>query len=254
MDPSLKGARIIVTGSSRGIGSATAVALAKAGAHVVVNYRTNAAAAARITAEIKKTGSGGVIACQADVRIPADAERLIGTCVNTFGGLDGLVNNAHAESASTSFDSLSWDGMMGQIDGSLKSVFLCIKAALPHLLRSNSASVLNMSTVMLNDPNSHLSARIAAKGAVEALTRALAWEYGLQGVRFNALSIGWTKTDQLRGVSDDVLRQAAATTSLGRLADPSEIAATAVFLMSKAASYITGSVFPVGGGLSPDLR
>jgi NAD(P)-dependent dehydrogenase (short-subunit alcohol dehydrogenase family) len=254
METNLKGARIVVTGASRGIGAATAVALAAAGAHVVVNYLTNREAAARVEAQIRAIGQGAVTTYQADVRDPSEAERLIAICVERFGGLDGLVNNAHVASVSTPFERLSWDDMQGQIDGCLKSVFVCTQAALPHLLRSRSASVLNMSTVMLNDPQSRLAARMSAKGAVEGLTRSLAWEYGRQGVRFNALSVGWTRTEQLGSVSDNVIRHAAAMTSLGRLAEPAEIAATAVFLMSSAASYITGSVFPVGGGVSPDPR
>jgi 3-oxoacyl-[acyl-carrier protein] reductase len=254
MGPHLDGARIVVTGSSRGIGAAIAIALVKAGAQIVVNYKSNGDAAEGVQAKIKRAGNGRVAICRADVRELSEAQRLIETCVDRFGGLDGLINNAHTEFPSTPFENLRWEDMMGQIDGSLKSVFACTKAALPHLLRSRRASVLNMSTVMLDALHSHLAARMAAKGAVEALTRALAWEYGRRGVRFNALSIGWTKTDQLRSVSETIVQQAVATTSLGRLAEPSEIAATAVFLMSNSASYITGSVFPVGGGLSPDPR
>lgn len=254
METNLKGARIVVTGASRGIGAATALALAKAGAHVVVNYRVSRAAAERVAEEISRSGEGAAVTCQADVRDPRDAERLIGACVEQFGGLDGLVNNAHVASPSAPFANQSWADIQAQIDGSLKSVVACTQAALPHLLRSGAPSVLNMSTIMLSDAHSHLAARMAAKGAVEGLTRALAWEFGRQKIRFNALSIGWTRTDQLRGISDEVVRLAAATNCLGRLAEPDEIAATAVFLMSGGASFITGSVFPVGGGASADPR
>ncbi len=250
----LEGARIIITGSSRGIGAATAIALARAGARVVINYRVNAAAALRTSAEIETQYKDSSVICQADVREAKDIDRLINTCVEKFGGIDGLVNNAHTEFTPKPFDQLSWRDMLDQIDGSLKSIYLCTKAALPYLLRSKRASVLNMSTVIVNDPTSHMSARIAAKGAVEALTRTLAGEYGGDGIRFNALSIGWTRTDQLKNVSPDIIRQAAAGTCLGRVAEPSEIAETAVFLLSDAASYITGSVFPVAGGLMPDPR
>jgi NAD(P)-dependent dehydrogenase (short-subunit alcohol dehydrogenase family) len=250
----VEGARIIVTGSSRGIGAATATALVRAGALVVINYRKNFAAALRTMAEIGTGHKGSSIICQADVRKPKDVDRLINTCVEKFGGIDGLVNNAHAEFAPKSFERVSWREMLNQIDGSLKSVYLCTQAALPYLKKSKRASVINMSTVMVTDANSHMSARIAAKGAVEALTRSLAGEYGGDGIRFNALSIGWTRTDQLENVSPDIVRQAAAGTSLGRIAEPSEIADTAVFLLSDAASYITGSVFPIAGGLMPDPR
>jgi 3-oxoacyl-[acyl-carrier protein] reductase len=250
----LEGARIVVTGSSRGIGAATAIALARAGARVVINYRENAAAALRTSAEIETQYRNSSVICQADVREASDVERLISTCVERFGGIDGLVNNAHSRFAPLPFDQLPWQDMLDQVDGSLKSVYLCTKAALPYLLRSKRASVLNMSTVIVNDPTAHMSARIAVKGAVESLTRSLAIEYGDRRIRFNALSIGWTRTDQLSNISPDVVRQAIAGTCLGRVAEPSEIASTAVFLLSDAASYVTGSVFPVGGGLSADPR
>jgi len=250
----VKGARIIVTGSSRGIGAATAIALAEAGARVIINYRTNVAAALRTSAEIETRHQDASAVCRADVREPKDVDRLINVCVERFGGIDGLVNNAHTEFTPKPFERLSWSDMLEQIDGSLKSAYLCTQAALPYLLRSKRASVLNMSSVIVNDPSSHMSPRISAKGAVEALTRSLAGEYGGQGIRFNALSIGWTRTDQLKNVSPDIVRQAVSGTCLGRVAEPAEIAETAVFLLSDAASYITGSVFPVAGGLMADPR
>jgi len=250
----LDGATIIVTGSSRGIGAATAIALAHAGARVVINYRVNAAAAQSTSAQIEARHRNASLICQADVREPEDVERLIKNCVERFGGIDGLVNNAHTPFAPKPFHELSWQDMLDQIDGSLKSVYLCTRTALPHLLRSTRPAVLNMSTVVVNDATANMSARITAKGAMEALTRALAGQYGDRGIRFNALSIGWTRTDQLRNLPPESLRLAAAGVCLGRIAEPAEIASTAVFLLSGAASYITGSVFPVAGGLSPAPR
>jgi 3-oxoacyl-[acyl-carrier protein] reductase len=248
------GARIIVTGSSRGIGAATAIALAHAGARVVINYRENSAAADRTLARIKSKYRNNALICQADVREAKEVKRLVNSCVDRFGGLDGLVNNAHTAFAPKPFSKLSWRDMIDQIDGSVKSVYLCTKAALPHLLSSKRASVLNMSSVIVNDPTAHMSARMTAKSAIEGLTRTLAGEYGDQGIRFNALSVGWTRTDQLQNVSPAIVQQAALGTCLGRIAEPTEIAATAVFLLSDGASFITGTVFPVSGGHSPDLR
>jgi 3-oxoacyl-[acyl-carrier protein] reductase len=252
----LEGMRLVVTGSSRGIGAAIAKAAAKAGALVVVNYRVNHAAAAQTAAAIEDIRSGSCIVCQADVREPEQADRLIRTCVDKWQGLDGLVNNAHTEFRPTRFEELSWSNVTEQIDGSLKSVFNCTLAALPHLCESVQGVVLNISTMIVTDPSANMSARIAAKGAVEAMTRSLAYEYGgpKRAVRFNALSVGWTETDQLRNVPYDVQRVVTANIPMGRMAMPSEIAETAVFLLSRRASYITGSVFPVAGGHSPDPR
>jgi 3-oxoacyl-[acyl-carrier protein] reductase len=250
----LDGARVVVTGSSRGIGAAIAIALIQSGARVIINFRANEIAARAVLNSVPEERRADVFLCQADVRHPDDVHRLIETCVGRFGGMDGLVNNAHTAFTPTPFQDLSWENVLDQINGSLKSAVLCTKEAVPHLLQSKRASVLNISSISTDHSGFHMSARAAAKGAVEGLTRSLAGEYGKQGVRFNALSVGWTNTDQICALSPNRVKSVIGGVPLGRLATPSEIASTAVFLLSTSAAYITGSVFPVAGGLSPEPR
>ena len=144
--------------------------------------------------------------------------------------------------------------MLEQIEGTLKSAFHCTQEALPYLLRADSPSVLNISSIPAAALPHQMIARSAAQGALEALTRSLAIELGRRRVRVNALSVGWTTTDQLLNIPPSVLESVVASIPIGRIASPSEIAATAIFLLSKSASYITGSVFPIAGGLAPDPR
>jgi 3-oxoacyl-[acyl-carrier protein] reductase len=187
---------------------------------------------------------------QADVREMGQVEAMLREVEAAFGGLDVLVNNAHSPFVPTLFEALTWKAVEEQVGGSVQTCFNCIQAALPYLRRSTQASVINISSITAQLPVRGFTHRDLAKAAVEGLTRSLALELGHVGIRVNALAVGWTKTEQLSNMPAGTADAALAAIPLSRMATPDEIAQTAIFLASPVASYITGMVMPVAGGLS----
>lgn len=242
---------VVITGASRGIGAALALGCGRAGYRVVVNYLEREVEASQTVSKIHGLG-GQAFSVKADVRDPQSVEALFQRVAREFGECHCLVNNAHTPFAPTALSELHWEDFQHQVDGSLKSVFLCCKAALPLLQKGG--AILNMSSVTVRKPALGFCHRSAVKGAVEALTRNLALELADRKVRVNALSIGWTSTDQVHGIGDGERRRQVDAIPLGRLARPEEIADTALFLLSERASFITGMVFPVDGGADGVVR
>ena len=245
------GTRILITGSSRGIGAAIALRAADWGARVVVNFRADGQAAAS-TAELVRRRGGEALTIRADVRDRSQVEAMLDEVDKRFGGLDVLVNNAHSPFKPTPFEALAWSAVEEQIVGSVRTCFHCTQVALPYFRKGTGASVLNISSITARLPVRGFAHRNLAKAAVEGLTRSLALELSPLGIRVNALAVGWTRTEQLGHMPAGVVDAAVAVVPMSRLASPEEIAETAVFLVSPAASYITGMVMPVAGGLFPD--
>jgi 3-oxoacyl-[acyl-carrier protein] reductase len=189
---------------------------------------------------------GEAIAIKADVRDRECVQHLFGTIETKFGGCDYVVNNAHTAFEPRPIEKMQWQDFQGQIEGCLKSVFLCCQTALP-LLRSGGA-ILNMSSVTVRTPTLGFSNRSSAKGAVEALTKSLAFELAGRQIRVNALSIGWTSTDQVTALPADFVRSNVERTAMRRLATPEEVANTAFHYVSSEFSFITGCIIPVDGG------
>lgn len=245
------GTRMLITGSARGIGAAIARCAGAQRARVVVNYRSREGDAHATADAVRKAG-GEAIVSRADVRDRDQVEAMLREADRQFGGIDVLVNNAHSPFEPTQFEDLTWRAIDEQIVGSVRTCFHCIQAALPYLRRGTNASILNISSITVRAPVRGFAHRNLAKAAVEGLTRSLALELGPLGIRVNALAVGWTRTDQLGDVHAAIVEAAVGAVPLSRLASPNEIAATAIFLASPAACYITGIVMPVAGGLSPD--
>ena len=235
---SLAGRLALVTGGSRGIGRAIAVELARAGAEVVVGYRTGAAEAEQVAKEI------GGRALQADLSVPEEAAGL----VEAAGDIDILVNNA----------GLTRDGLIARmsdedwrtvIDTNLGGAFATCRAAARGMMKRRSGSIINLTSVVGLHGNPGQTNYAASKAGLIGLTKALARELATRGVRVNAIAPGYIET-ALTGVLPEAVREAIlGNTPLGRLGTPEDVAGAVRFLCSDEASFITGEVLLVDGGL-----
>jgi len=258
MDLNLKDKRALVTGASRGLGYAVARGLAHEGCRVAINSRDEtkiAASAQKITAETDTQ----VIGLAGDVAAPDVPEKIIAEAVHAFGGLDILVTNAGGPPAGTfeSFDETTWQKA---IELSFMSHVRLISAALPHLRQSQAASVLTVTSYSVKQPIPNLVLSNSIRAATVGLTKSLALELGNQGIRFNSILPGWTETERVvelmafrakqngTTVEEEIAKQAK-DSPLGRMGKPEELANAAVFLVSLAASYITGVMLTVDGGM-----
>jgi 3-oxoacyl-[acyl-carrier protein] reductase len=258
MDLNLKNKTALVTGSSRGLGYAVALCLAREGCRVVINSRDEAkvAAAAKTIAEETRCR---VIGLAGDVSDPGVPGRLVGETVHVFGGLDILITNAGGPPAGTfeSFDEAAW---RKAIDLSLMSHVRLIRAALPHLKQSKAASVLTVTSYSVKQPIPNLVLSNSIRAATVGLTKSLALELGAAGIRFNSILPAWTETERVTElmsfrasqngttVEEEIAKQSQ-DSPLGRMGTPEEFANAAVFLVSPAASYITGVMLTVDGGM-----
>lgn len=258
MDLGLKGKIALVTGASRGLGFATASTLAREGCRVAVNSRSedNAKAAAEKIAAENGTQTSGLAG---DVSKVGVAEELVAETVRIFGGLDLLVTNAGGPPAGP-FESFQEEDWQKAIDLSFTSHVRLIRAALPHLRKSDIPSVLTVTSYTVKQPLPNLVLSNSIRLATIGLTKSLAAELGPEGIRFNSILPAWTETERVTDLMayraknnnttiEEESRKQAAESALGRMGQPEEFANAAVFLLSPAASYITGVMLLVDGGI-----
>jgi 3-oxoacyl-[acyl-carrier protein] reductase len=235
---SLEGKTALVTGASRGIGSAIALELARAGASVVVGYRSGADEAEKVASE------AGGRAVQADVSEPEEAKRL----VEEAGELDILVNNA----------GITRDGLLARmpdddwrsvIETNLSGVFYTCRAAVRGMMKRRAGSIVNVSSIVGLHGNPGQTNYGAAKAGIIGFTKSLARELGSRGVRANVVAPGYVTSRLTEILPEDLRAQMLANTPLGRLGDPEDVAGAVRFLCSDEATFITGEVLLVDGGL-----
>lgn len=244
----LDGQVAIVTGASRGIGAAIARLLADRGAKVVINHRASPEGAEAVAAEIRAAG-GEVRVFPADVSHPDQAQALIKFAISEFGRLDILVNNA-----GTTRDNLimmmkeaDWDDV---ITTNLKSVYACSKAAIRPMLKQRSGRIINITSVVGLAGQAGQTNYAASKAGIIGFTKSLAKEVGSRNVTVNAVAPGFIPTALTEVLSDEMRALGIASTPLGRMGTPEEVAEAVAFFASGAANFITGQVLSVDGGLA----
>jgi 3-oxoacyl-[acyl-carrier protein] reductase len=235
---SLEGRNALVTGASRGIGRAIAVDLAAAGASVVFSYRTGAEEAEELAAEI------GARAVQADVSDPESARAL----VEEAGDIDVLVNNAGVtrDGLLVRMSDADWHTV---IDTNLASCFYTCRAAARGMMKRRAGAVVNISSIVGIHGNWGQTNYAASKAGIIGFTKALARELGSRNVRANVVVPGYVKSQLTAVLPEDATNAMLQNTPLGRLGDPEDVAGAVRFLCSEDASFITGAVLLVDGGL-----
>ena len=243
---------LLITGASRGIGAATARLAAARGYDIAVNYTSNAKAAETVVADCERAGARAA-AIQADVAREAEVERLFAETERRLGPLWGLVNNAGIVGRASRLDAADTATIKSVIDINVLGAFLCARAAVKRLSTRHGGTggvIVNISSgaATLGSPNEFIW-YAASKAAVDTLTIGLAREVAREGIRVNAVAPGLVDTDihETTGVPAR-LTAMSPNIPLGRAATPDEIAETILFLLSDAASYVTGAVLRVAGG------
>lgn len=238
----------IVTGASRGIGRAIAIALAREGAKLVINYTANAQAAEDTLAAVQEAGSQGLLV-QADVTAAADCNKLVKAAQEHFGKIDILVNNAGItrDNIAARMKAEEWQAVL---DTNLTGAFNCARAVIrPFLKQKTGGRIINMASIVGKIGGVGQVNYAAAKAGLMGMTKSLARELAARQVTVNAVAPGYINTAMTAVLSSEVKDNIVKQIPLGRTGEPEDVAALVVFLASDEAAYITGQVIAIDGGL-----
>ncbi|MEO0085806.1 MAG: glucose 1-dehydrogenase [candidate division WOR-3 bacterium] len=244
----LRGRVALVTGASRGLGRAAALALAQAGADVCLSYHKNREAADKAANECRAKGVRA-LAVKADMAASEEIERLVRQAAAELGGIDVLVANAGIWKEAT-IATMTDAGLQEMLDVNVKGVFACCRAVVPELKRRHGGRIILVSSTAGQRGEAFHSHYAASKGAIISLTKSLAPELAADNILVNCIAPGWFDTDMSRPtMADPKLRQQVlATIPLGRIGRPDEFAGAVLFLASDLATFITGEILNVNGG------
>ena len=238
----------LVTGASRGIGRAIALALAEEGAAIVINYVNNRSLAEEVVREIEESGRKALAVC-ADVSNFEEAGALVGKAKELFGSVDILVNNA----------GVTKDGLIMRmteedfdrvLEVNLKGAFNCCRHVVPLMVKQRSGRIINITSIVGLVGNAGQANYAASKAGLIGLTKSLAKEIGSRGITVNAVAPGFIETDMTSGLNEKMKEDAKENIALKKLGTPVDIANAVCFLASEKAAYITGQVISVDGGMS----
>lgn len=238
----------VISGSSRGIGKAIAIELAREGYQVVVNYHKAKQGAEEVLNQIQAEGGTGIIV-GADVSSSAGAQQLIDAATNSFGQIDVLVNNAgvNKDQLMLKIGDKEWQQI---IDSNLGSAFYCSRGALKNMVRKRYGRIISISSIVGLEGNAGQAHYAAAKSGLLGFTCSLAKEYGRRGITANLVAPGYIQTDMTAALNEVQRAHIAEGIALGRLGTPDDVAGVVAFLASPRADYINGAVIRVDGGLS----
>ena len=243
----LDGKTALVTGASRGIGRAVALRLAEGGARVAINYAGNVKAAEEVKAAVEAAG-GTAILCQADVADSAAVEAMVAAVAKEFGTIDILVNNAGI-TRDTLLIRMKDEDFAKVLDTNLKGVFYCTKAVSKLMMKKRAGRIVNMASVIGLVGNAGQANYAAAKAGVIGFSKSVAKELASRGITVNVVAPGFIGTDMTADLPETVKEKALADIPLGKMGEPEDVANAVLFLASDQASYITGQVVNVDGGM-----
>ena len=241
------GTNVLVTGASRGIGAEIAKELATYGLKVWINYRSKPELADVIKDEIEKAGGVSAV-IKGDVSIEADWKEMIKTIIDSDGSLSYLVNNAGITKDKLAIR-MSVDDFDDVINANLKSTFIGCRDALKAMSKKKFGAVVNISSIVGEMGNVGQTNYSASKGGINTMTKAFAKEAAPRAIRFNAVTPGFIRTDMTDGLKQEVKDEYTKNIPLGRFGEASEVAQAVAFLLSDGATYITGEILKVNGGL-----
>ena len=243
----LDGKTALVTGASRGIGRAIALCLAAEGARVAINYAGNVRAAEEVKTAIEAAG-GTAILCQADIADSSAVEAMVANVVKEFGTIDILVNNAGI-TRDALLMRMKDEDFAKVLNTNLKGVFYCTKAVSKLMMKKRSGRIVNMASVVGLVGNAGQTNYAAAKAGVIGFSKSAAKELASRGITVNVVAPGFIGTDMTAGLPESVKEKMLTDIPLGRMGEAEDVANAVLFLASEQASYITGQVVNVVGGM-----